>query len=69
MRTDTSGICLHRGEKTVENGECRRILTDSDWIGNDRRCEEGSNGEGFQDGELHVGGNLRVLIGGNGKLG
>jgi hypothetical protein len=54
MRTDGSGVCLHGGEKACENGECGRLLTNCDWIG-DGRCEEASKGKRFQDGELHIG--------------
>jgi hypothetical protein len=54
MRTDGSGVCLYGGEKASENGECGRLLTNCDWIGNGR-CEETSKGKRFQDRELHIG--------------
>jgi len=46
MRTDGPGVCLHGGEKTSENSECRRLLTNRNWIG-DGRGEEASESEGF----------------------
>lgn len=36
LRTYSSGICLHSGEKIIESGDCRRILTDCDQICNSR---------------------------------